>query len=38
MPGSTEAIIAHNRLIFNDPDFDAFINPTRDGVMVARKK
>ncbi len=37
-PGSTEAIIAHNRLIFNDPDFDAFINPTRDGVMVARKK
>lgn len=38
MPGSTEAIIEHNRLIFNDPDFDAFINPTRDGVIVARKK
>ncbi len=38
VPSSTEAIIAHNRLIFNDPDFDAFINPTRDGVMVARKK
>ena len=38
VPGSTEAIIAHNRLIFNDPDFDAFINPTRDGVIVARKR
>lgn len=36
--GSTEAIMEHNRLIFNDPDFDAFINPTRDGVIVARKK
>lgn len=36
--GSTEAMIAHNRLIFNDPGFDAFINPTRDGVIVARKK
>lgn len=36
--GSTEAIMAHNRLIFNDPDFDTFINPTRDGVMIARKK
>ncbi|SFE73019.1 O-methyltransferase [Nitrosomonas sp. Nm166] len=35
---STEAIIEHNRLIFNDPEFDAFINPTRDGVIVARKK
>ncbi|MXS83474.1 O-methyltransferase [Nitrosomonas oligotropha] len=38
MSGSTEAIMEHNRLIFNDPDFDAFINPTRDGVIVARKK
>lgn len=38
MPGSTEAILEHNRLIFNDPNFDAFINPTRDGVIVARKK
>ena len=36
--GSTEAIMEHNRLIFNDPDFDAFINPIRDGVIVARKK
>jgi len=37
-PGYTEAIIEHNRLIFNDPEFDAFINPTRDGVIVARRK
>lgn len=38
VPGWTEAIMEHNRLIFNDPDFDTFINPTRDGVLVARKK
>ncbi len=38
VPGWTEAIKHHNELIFNDPDFDAFINPTRDGVLVARKK
>ncbi|MGR9087632.1 MAG: O-methyltransferase [Gammaproteobacteria bacterium] len=38
VPGWTEAILEHNRLIFNDPEFDAFINPTRDGVIVARKK
>lgn len=37
-PGWTEAILEHNRLIFSDPEFDAFINPTRDGVVVARKK
>ena len=36
--GWTEAIIEHNELIFNDPEFDSFINPTRDGVIVARKK
>lgn len=36
--GSTAAIVEHNRLIFNDPDFDAFINPTRDGLVVARRK
>lgn len=36
--GWTEAIVEHNCLIFNDPEFDAFINPTRDGVIVARKK
>jgi len=38
VPGWTEAILEHNRLIFNDPEFDAFINPTRDGVIVARRK
>ena len=36
--GWTEAIREHNRLIFNDPDFDAFINPTRDGLLIARRK
>ncbi len=38
VPGWTEAIMEHNQLVFDDPDFDSFINPTRDGVMVARKK
>jgi len=38
VPGWTEAIIKHNQLIFDDPEFDAFINPTRDGVIVARRK
>jgi len=38
VPGWTEAIIEHNQLIFNDPEFDAFINPTRDGIIVARRK
>ncbi len=38
VPGWTEAILEHNQLIFNDPEFDAFVNPTRDGVIVARKK
>jgi caffeoyl-CoA O-methyltransferase len=38
VPGWTEAILEHNRSIFTDPEFDAFINPTRDGVVVARKK
>lgn len=38
VPGWTEAILEHNLLIFNDPEFDSFINPTRDGVIVARKK
>ena len=38
VPGWTEAILEHNQLIFGDPDFDAFINPTRDGVVVARRK
>ena len=38
VPGWTEAIREHNEQIFNDPEFDAYINPTRDGVIVARKK
>ncbi len=38
MPGWTEAIAQHNQMIFDDPAFDAFINPTRDGVIVARRK
>jgi predicted O-methyltransferase YrrM len=38
VPGWTEAILEHNQRIFSDPEFDAFINPTRDGVIVARKK
>ena len=38
VPGWTAAIMEHNKLIFNDPEFDAFVNPTRDGVIVARKK
>jgi len=37
-PGWTEAVREHNQLIFNDLDFDTFINPTRDGVIVARRK
>lgn len=37
-PGWTEAIIEHNRLIAQDPDYDCFLNPIRDGVMVARRK
>ncbi len=36
--GSTEAIVEHNRLVSCDPGFDTFINPIRDGVIVARKK
>lgn len=38
VPGWTEAILEHNELVFNDPEFDSFINPTRDGVIVARRK
>ncbi|HET8760551.1 MAG TPA: O-methyltransferase [Nitrospiria bacterium] len=37
-PGWTEAIIEHNRLIAHDPDYDCFLNPIRDGVIVARRK
>jgi caffeoyl-CoA O-methyltransferase len=38
VPGWTEAIREHNRLIFQDPNFDVFVNPTRDGVIVARRR
>jgi predicted O-methyltransferase YrrM len=34
----TEAIKRHNELAFADPDFDSFIHPVRDGLLVARKK
>lgn len=37
VPGWTEAIRAHNEMIFRDPDFEAFIHPVRDGVLVARR-
>lgn len=37
-PGWTEAIQKHNLEIVKDPNFDFFINPTRDGVIVARRK
>lgn len=37
-PGWTEAIREHNAMIFSDPGFDAFINPTRDGIIVARRR
>jgi predicted O-methyltransferase YrrM len=37
-PGWTEAIVEHNRLIASDPEFDCFLNPIRDGVIVARRK
>ena len=35
---STEAIRRHNQLVYADPDFDACLIPTRDGVLVARKR
>lgn len=38
VPGWIEAITEHNQLIFSDPEFDTFLNPTRDGVIVARRK
>jgi predicted O-methyltransferase YrrM len=34
----TRAIQRHNELIYADPDFDTFIHPVRDGLMVARKR
>lgn len=37
-PGWTEAIQEHNQMIAGDPDFDFFLNPVRDGVIVARRR
>ncbi len=37
VPGWTEAVMVHNRMIFEDPEFETFINPVRDGVLVARR-
>ncbi|MDQ3646215.1 MAG: O-methyltransferase [Actinomycetota bacterium] len=34
-PGWTEAIDETSRLIATDPDYRSFVNPTRDGVVVA---
>jgi predicted O-methyltransferase YrrM len=35
---ATEAILRHNEMVYSDPAFDACIVPTRDGVLVARKR
>src|ERR671933_2464507 len=35
---STEAIRRHNELVYADAGFDACLVPTRDGVLVARKR
>lgn len=37
-PEWTEAIRRHNALVYADRDFDACIVPTRDGVLVARRR
>ena len=34
----TLAIKRHNDVIFADPDFDSFLYPVRDGIVVARRK
>ena len=35
---ATEAIRRHNAAVYADPDFDACLIPTRDGVLVARRR
>ena len=35
---STQAIRRHNQLVYADPGFDTCLIPTRDGVLVARKR
>ena len=37
-PEWTEAIRRHNQLVYADPAFDACVVPTRDGVLVARRR
>lgn len=36
--GWTDAIKTHNQLIADDKDFEFFLNPIRDGVIIARKR
>lgn len=38
VPGATEAIREHDRLVTGDPEFDTCVNPVRDGLLVARKR
>ncbi|MEK7691599.1 MAG: O-methyltransferase [Bdellovibrionota bacterium] len=37
MPGWTEAIVAHNRAVALDSDFQFYLNPIRDGVLIAKR-
>ncbi len=37
-PVLTAAIQRHNELVYADPAFDACVVPTRDGVLVARRR
>ena len=37
-PELTAAIRRHNELVYADPTFDACVVPTRDGVLVARRR
>ncbi|QQR91193.1 MAG: O-methyltransferase [Myxococcales bacterium] len=38
VPGWTDAIKAHNQAVVSHPNFDTFMNPARDGVLVARRR
>ena len=37
-PDLTAAIWRHNAMVYADPGFDACLVPTRDGVLVARRR
>ncbi len=37
-PGYTEAIKRHNEMVTADARYDFFLNPLRDGVLVARRR